>query len=345
MTETLLKIDSLQIEYRGKPPTRAVDRVTLHLAPGENLGLVGESGCGKTTIARAILGLLPRTGSVVGGRLIWEGQDITHHTQAQWSRLRWAEIAIVPQSAMNSLDPVYRMRDQIAEAIQAHELVSRHKAYERAEALCRLVGIEPRRLMDYPHQLSGGMKQRLVIAMALALGPKLIIADEPTTALDVIVQDRILEQVIELQQKLGFAMIYISHDIAVIAETCQKVAVMYAGQIVEYGSTREVLKQPAHPYAMGLKNSFPDLRQPRPLISIPGHPPNLAPPPGGCRFAQRCPFATDFCISTEPPLIEVAPGHLSACHYADQAAELRQRAVLAATWVKAAALEEEAAVV
>jgi oligopeptide/dipeptide ABC transporter ATP-binding protein len=233
---------------------------------------------------------------------------------------------------MNSLDPVYRLRDQIVEAIRTHDKTSVSAARERAVHLAKLVGIDPQRLMDYPHQLSGGMKQRMVIAMALALNPRLIVADEPTTALDVIIQDRILEQVVQLQREFKFSMVYISHDIAVIAETCQRVAVMYAGQIVEQGPIGQVLKQPAHPYTMGLRNAFPDIRRPKALISIPGHPPTLAPPPGGCRFAPRCPFATPLCREQAPPLVPVGEGQLAACHYVDQAPAMRQAAQQAETW-------------
>ncbi len=343
MNQVLLDVKDLKVEYRGQPPTRAVDGVSFQLGAGENLGLVGESGCGKTTTARAILGLLPRTASVVSGAVYWDGADITRYTFRQWRRIRWTDIALVPQSAMNSLDPVYRLRDQIVEAIRTHEKISEKAARERAVDLCRLVGIDPQRLMDYPHQLSGGMKQRMVIAMALALSPRLIVADEPTTALDVIIQDRILEQVVQLQRELKFSMIYISHDIAVIAETCQRVAVMYAGQIVEQGNIRDVLKQPAHPYTMGLKNAFPDIRRPKMLISIPGHPPTLAPPPGGCRFAPRCPFATPLCVEKAPPLIDVGGGQLAACHYVDNAPAMRAAAQQASTWTGVAGRTEAAA--
>jgi oligopeptide/dipeptide ABC transporter ATP-binding protein len=344
MSQALLDVKDLKVEYRGRPPTRAVDGVSFQLGAGENLGLVGESGCGKTTTARAVLGLLPRTAKVVGGVVNWDGADLLRYTSREWRRIRWTEIALVPQSAMNSLDPVYRMRDQIVEAIRTHEKVTEKAARERAVDLCKLVGIEPQRLMDYPHQLSGGMKQRMVIAMALALSPRLIVADEPTTALDVIIQDRILERVVQLQRELKFSMIYISHDIAVIAETCQRVAVMYAGQIVEQGRILDVLKQPAHPYTMGLKNAFPDIRKPKPLISIPGHPPTLAPPPGGCRFAPRCPFATALCVEQVPPLIDVGGGQLAACHYVGNAPAMRAAAQQASTWLGAASQVEVVAV-
>lgn len=342
MDTPLLKVKDLQIEYKGRRSLKAVDQVNFEIQPGDNLGIVGESGCGKTTLAKSLLGLLPDNGSVVGGTILWDKVDISRYSEKEWNRLRWSDIALVPQNALNSFNPVYRLRDQIVEAIRAHESVSVDDARQRAAKLATMVGIDPQRLMDFPHQLSGGMKQRLVIAMALALNPRLIIADEPTTALDVVVQDRIIRQIVELQNELHFAMIYISHDIAVVAETCHLIAVMYAGQIVEYGATADVLKKPVHPYTMGLKNAFPELRVDKPLISIPGHPPNLDPPPVGCRFASRCPFATDLCRQVEPPTIELPSGQKAACHYVDQASVLRERAATAETWRQVA--ENEAKV-
>jgi oligopeptide/dipeptide ABC transporter ATP-binding protein len=340
MTETLLEVTDLKVTYAARSPVRAVDGVTFDVKRGENLGIVGESGCGKTTVARALMALMPANGQITGGSIRWDGREIANARTQQLQQIRWKEIALVPQSAMNSLDPVYRLRAQIVEAILTHEDVSKSAAEARANDLCTLVGIDPGRLNDYPHQLSGGMKQRLVIAMALALNPRLIIADEPTTALDVIVQDRILKQIIDLQEQFQFAMIYISHDIGVIAETCHRIAVMYAGKIVECGPVGEVLKNQAHPYTMGLKNAFPDIRQPRQLISIPGHPPALDPPPQGCRFASRCPFATERCREEDPPLVEIQPGHLAAGHYTDRAAEMRQQAQQADTWQKVMTAEQ-----
>ena len=329
----LLEVTDLRVSYAGSPNVQAVDGISFHLNLQENLGIVGESGCGKTTAAKALLRLLPRKGSISGGSIVWDGRELVGMSTTELNKIRWKEIAFVPQSAMNSLDPVYRLEDQIVEAIVTHEKLPTRAASERATELCELVGIAPERLRDYPHQLSGGMKQRLVMAMALALNPRLIIADEPTTALDVIVQDRILKQIIELQDKFHFAMIYISHDIGVISETCSQIAVMYAGKFVEHGPTREVLKNQFHPYTMGLRNAFPDIRQPRSLISIPGHPPNLAPPPTGCRFAPRCPFATEKCEIEEPPMVEYSAGHLAACHYADQADHMRHLAANPDTWL------------
>jgi oligopeptide/dipeptide ABC transporter ATP-binding protein len=330
----LLEVTDLKVTYAGSPATQAVDGVSFTLALGENLGIVGESGCGKTTAAKAMLRLLPRRGEISGGSIRWDGTELVGMPTEQLNKIRWKDIAFVPQSAMNSLDPVYRLRDQIVEAIRTHESMPKREAEVRAAELCTLVGIAPERLNDYPHQLSGGMKQRLVIAMALALNPRLIVADEPTTALDVIVQDRILQQIVELQERFRFTIIYISHDIGVISEVCDKIAVMYAGKFVEYGPVREVLKSQFHPYTMGLRNAFPDIRQQRRLISIPGHPPNLAPPPLGCRFASRCPFATDLCLREDPPMIQVGKNHFAACHYTEKALELRQRASDVDVWLR-----------
>jgi len=333
MDTPLLEVKNLQIEYKGRRAVRAVDKVNFNLQLSDNLGLVGESGCGKTTLAKSLLGLLPENGSIIGGSILWDGVNVSRYSEKEWNRLRWMDIALVPQNALSSLDPVYRLRDQIVEAIRTHKKnISALEARQAAKELSIMVGIDPQRLLDFPHQLSGGMKQRLVIAMALALSPRLIIADEPTTALDVIVQDRVIRQIVDLQNKLKFAMIYISHDIAVIAETCKMIAVMYAGKLVEYGSTTDVLKNPAHPYTMGLKNAFPELRVVKPLISIPGHPPKLDSPPPGCRFASRCPFVTKLCKEKDPPMVEYASGQMAACHYVDRASELRQLAGMAETW-------------
>jgi peptide/nickel transport system ATP-binding protein len=332
MNDLLLNVSNLKVSYGGNPPVQAVDGVSFILKHGSNLGLVGESGCGKTTMVKAIVGLLPRIGAITGGSILWDGNEISRYTNNQFRRIRWNEISLIPQTAMNCLDPVYRLGDQIVEAILTHESIGKAAAWKRADKLCRMVHVDPMRLLDFPHQLSGGMKQRLVIAMALALHPKLIIADEPTTALDVIVQDRILQQIIDLQIDLKFAMIYISHDIAVVAETCHYIAIMYAGKFVEYGSVKDVLKSPAHPYTMGLENVFPNIRKPKPLVYIAGYPPKLNPPPQGCRFASRCPFVTEKCRKEEPLMDEFTPGHFTACFYADQTPEFREQARRPETW-------------
>jgi oligopeptide/dipeptide ABC transporter ATP-binding protein len=293
---------------------------------------VGESGCGKSTVGKAILRLLPDDARVEG-KVLLDGDDVLHMSDKELRNVRWTKLALVTQSAMNSLDPVYRIGDQIVESITAHENVGKKRAWARAEELFDLVGIPTERLRDYPHQFSGGMRQRAVIAMALSLNAGLLVADEPTTALDSIMQDQVLTRIRELQDAFHRSMILITHDIGVVAETCQSVAVMYAGCIVEIGPTAAVLAEPFHPYTMGLRNAFPRIEdERRELISIPGTLPNLINPPQGCRFASRCPFKTEHCERVVPPLIEVGKGHRSACHYPERAADFRARAEERQTW-------------
>ena len=313
---------------------RAVDGVSFKLQKGENLGFVGESGCGKTTTAKSINRVLPPNAGVVGGEILFKGRDVVQMNQRELNKFRWREVAMVTQSAMNALDPVYKIGDQIVEAIKAHQSSSRREAMERAEELFMMVGLEKKRLHAYPHELSGGMKQRVVIAMALALSPDLIIADEPTTALDVVVQDGILNQFVQLQQQIQSSLILVTHDISVVAEICQRVAVMYAGRIMEQGTTGEVFKQAYHPYSLGLLNAFPTLEAAKGhLIFIPGAPPDLSREIRGCLFRERCPFATKAC-SDEPPNVEVAPGHEVLCHYTDKVDEFRSLAAKPETWQK-----------
>lgn len=334
----MLKVHDLDVEYTvGDSVVRAVRNVCFTIDEGRNLGIVGESGCGKTTAAKAVMRLLPRNGRVSRGRVLFEGQDLLQLDDAQMRSLRWQRISTIPQSAMNTLDPVYRVGDQLCESILTHRRIPRSKARERSVELAELVGLEEKRLADYPHQLSGGMKQRFVIAMALSLEPTLIIADEPTTALDVITQDRILSKIRELQERLRFAMIYISHDIGVIAEVCDAMAVMYAGRIVEYGKTRELFADTYHPYTLGLKNAFPSLQADRRLISIPGFPPSLVGTTDeGCMFRPRCPFAIEECGMQVPTMSEVQPGHWVACMRTGDVGLLRDAAQEQATWLESA---------
>ncbi len=329
-----LRIENLRVHYRVTAGyLKAVDGVSLEVRPGEAIGLVGESGCGKSTVAKAILRLLPEDARV-DGRILLDGDDVLTMSAKELRSVRWTKLALVTQSAMNSLDPVYRIGDQIAESILAHETMTRKQAWRRAEELFVLVGIAPERLRDYPHQFSGGMRQRAVIAMALSLNAGLLLADEPTTALDSIMQDQVLARIRRLQEELSRSMILVTHDVAVVAETCQTLAVMYAGRIVETGPIAAVLTNPFHPYTMGLRNAFPriDDDESRELISIPGNLPSLIDPPVGCRFTARCPFRTEYCARVDPPLIEVGEGHLSACHYPDKAEEFRARAEERRTW-------------
>jgi len=294
---------------------RAVDDVSFQLEKGEALGLAGESGCGKTTTALSVIRLLPRNGRIVDGQIMYSGKDLAAIQESELRRVRWKHISIVFQGAMNALNPVKRVSWQIAEAITLHEQVRAEEASNRVDELLELVGMNPARKDDYPHEFSGGMRQRVMIAMALACNPKVIIADEPVTALDVMIQAQILELLNRLRKEMDLSMILISHDLSVIAETCDKVAIMYGGKLVEYGPAERVFRDPQHPYTQALIRSFPDIYGPRDLPPwIPGQPPNLLEPPPGCRFHPRCPYAFAPCSSVDPPAFVVGPGHIAACH-------------------------------
>ncbi len=330
----LLDVSGLTVTYRtGAGLAYAVDGVDLVVPRGAMLGLVGESGCGKTTLARALMGVLPGNARVARGRIALDGIDLVALTpQDRRSRL-WREMSFVPQSAMNSLDPVYRLRDQLREVLCRRGGLSRRSADARADDLFRAVGLNPARLSDFPHQFSGGMRQRAAIALALALNPKLVIADEPVTALDVIVQRQVLDTLRSLGERLHVATITITHDIAVVAYLCNLAAVMYAGRVIEYGPAAEVLARPAHPYTMGLMNAFPDLDSPSDTLApIRGAPPDLHHPPPGCRFADRCPFVLDVCTTSDPARVTVGAGHDAACHRVGEAERLRALARQPATW-------------
>ena len=330
----LLEVSDLAVTYRtARGLAHAVDGVDLEVPHGAMLGLVGESGCGKTTLARALMGVLPGNARVARGRIGLDGADLLALSAGERRALLWRQVSFVPQSAMNSLDPVYRLRAQMREVLCRRGGLSRRDADARAEALFRGVGLNPARLADYPHQFSGGMRQRAAIALALALQPKLVIADEPVTALDVIVQRQVLDTFRTLGAEMGVAAIFVTHDISVVAYLCGVTAVMYAGRVVEYGPTAEVLARPAHPYTMGLMNAFPDLDGPEAALApIRGSPPDLHDPPPGCRFAGRCPFAVAVCLDEYPASAAVAPGHLAACHRAGEAEALRAAAVAPETW-------------
>jgi peptide/nickel transport system ATP-binding protein len=329
----LLSIRDLRIDYRSpRGDVHAVDRAHLDVPEGKILGLVGESGCGKTTLARSITGVLPSNARIAGGSMVWRGRDLTRLSERDWRALRWREIAFVPQSAMNSLDPVYRVGAQMMEVLIERGGFGRARARARAAELFELVGLDVKRLDAFPHQFSGGMRQRAAIALTLALEPKLIIADEPVTALDVIVQRQVLDTLRDLQQRLGLSVIMVTHDISVVAYTCDTVAVMYAGEVVEAGPTDAVLRTPAHPYTMGLYNAFPDLESSRQVLTpIEGSPPDLRTPPSGCRFRARCPFAVDAC-SAPPERVAVGAAHHAACHRVAEAPLLRHRAAEVSTW-------------
>ncbi len=304
-TQPVLTVDGLSMQYETRAgPIRAVDGVSFTVLKGQSLGLVGESGCGKSSIALSLLRLLPETARITGGRILLNGTDIVPLTEEQVRRLRWNSISLVFQAAMNSLNPVYRVGEQIIEALDEHVRLSKEEANTRVRELFDLVGLDQAHIDYYPHEYSGGMKQRAVIAMALSCDPDIVVADEPTTALDVIVQDRILREMKRVREELDMSMIYISHDMAVIAEVSDVVGVMYAGRIVELGSTADVFGAPIHPYTKALISAFPSVKgDKQELVALPGEPPNLLNPPTGCRFNPRCPFATDACKSEEPPVV------------------------------------------
>lgn len=324
----LLSVKDLTVHYKVSSGwVKAVENASIDLDTGETLGLVGESGSGKTTLAYAITQLLPKNAYVKSGNVFFQGRDLLKISMKsdgsldvfneEIRKIRWKEISMIFQAALNAFNPVYKVGDQIIEAIMAHKEIDSDQARKEVEKLYEFVGIPKDRIDNYPHEYSGGMKQRAMIAMALALKPKLVLADEPTTALDVITQDRILLEIQRLQKETGISMILITHDVSVVAEISNKVAVMYAGKIVEKGNTVEVFKHFAHPYTEGLMASFPTIvGEKRRLASIPGSPPDLVNPPKGCRFHPRCPYAKDICMEKDPPMIEISPGHFTACHFA-----------------------------
>ncbi len=304
----------------------AVRGASFELGKGQALGLAGESGCGKTTTALAVMRLLPYNGRIQNGSIRFDGRDLVRLSDRSMQKVRWKDISIVFQGAMNSLNPVQRVGKQIAEPIILHEGVDEEHAMKRVHELLELVGISRKRASEYPHEFSGGMRQRAMIAMALACNPQLVIADEPVTALDVMIQAQILELLERLRRELNLSMILISHDLSVLAETCDRVAIMYAGKIVEFGTKMDVFTDPKHPYTQGLVGAFPDIRGPRRMPEpIFGDVPSLITPPGGCAFHPRCKFAFDRCRSEEPSLIEVTPGRFTACFLYSDALEVTER--------------------
>ncbi len=314
--ETLLEVRDLTVDYlTPRGPARAVDHVSFAVAKGEVFGLAGESGCGKSTVAHALLRLIKPPGQISGGQMLFEGQDLVGLSPKRLQDFRWRRASIVFQSAMNALNPVTSLGTQMCDAIRAHQKVSKAQALERAAEMFALVGIDSRRLKSYPHQLSGGMRQRAVIAMALTLNPELIVMDEPTTALDVVVQRDILQQIEDLQAHFGFSILFITHDLSLLVEFSTRIAIMYAGRIIELARADELFAQPHHPYTVGLMSSFPSIRGAnKRLQGIPGSPPDLVTPPPGCRFAPRCPHVLTTCRQTYPTLREISPGHWVSCH-------------------------------
>jgi peptide/nickel transport system ATP-binding protein len=320
MSEALLELRGLTVDFATDDGVvHAVDGIDLALGRGRTLGLVGESGCGKSVTSLAIMGLLPPENSKVGGQVVFEGRDLLTLDAHLLRDLRGARLAMIFQEPMTSLNPSYTIGDQIIEAIQRHQDLDKAAARARAIEVLTLVRIPSpeKRIDDYPHKLSGGMRQRAMIAMALACGPQLLIADEPTTALDVTIQAQILDLMRGLRRDTGTAIILITHDLGVVAEMADDVAVMYAGQIVERAAVRDLFARPEHPYTVGLLGSIPRLDEKRErLPSIEGRVPDMTRPPPGCRFAARCPFVEPECVAAPPALVEVAPGHLSRCRRA-----------------------------
>jgi peptide/nickel transport system ATP-binding protein len=319
----LLEVNNLAVDFvspDNQPPARALEKVSFSLREGEILGVVGESGCGKTTLMLSLLRLLAATGRIVAGEIIFRGQDLLDLSEGQMADVRWKNISMIFQGAMNALNPVRRVGDQIAEAIWQHYPVSDKGQVEaRVSELLELVGIDPGRKTDYPHQFSGGMRQRVMIAMALACTPQIVIADEPTTALDVMIQAQILQLLAELREKLGVAVLFVTHDLGVVAELCDTVLVMYGGVVAEYADVDTIYNHPRHPYTQELLKAFPDLSNPTAkLVAIPGYPPRLDALPSGCRFAPRCPAVFDRCHTAQPPLYRLSQGKLrdNTPHYA-----------------------------
>ncbi|MGA9400925.1 ABC transporter ATP-binding protein [Haladaptatus sp.] len=374
---SLLEVNDLSVRYdAGDKQVHAVDGVSFSIEHGETYGLVGESGCGKTTLSKSLMHLLDSNGYIERGEIWFDGTlpewedgngnvrrevieddrypvredgmtDLARLDNQQIRDIRWRNIALIPQSAMNALNPVYKVGDQIVEAILRHEPdIPAEQAHERARDLIQRVGIDPERADDYAHQYSGGMKQRAVIAMAMACNPDMLIADEPTTALDVIIQDRILEELETLQDEFDVAILVVSHDVSVMAEICDQLAVMYGGKIMESGPMEEVITESANPYTLGLKNSFPTVEKAdQDLVSIPGSPPTLLDPADGCRFASRCPFVVDECRSAHPPMYDAERAesgkrseassphvHRSACYRVDELETIRTEARKEEKW-------------
>lgn len=312
----ILEIKDLTIHYvTDDEVVRAVNDISVSLEEGESLGLVGETGAGKTTTAMGILGLVPDPpGKIIGGEVLYKGRNLLELSEAEMRKIRGHEISMIFQDPMTALNPVLTVGDQIMEVIKLHQKVSKAEAMKRAMDMMEMVGIEGGRCNEYPHQFSGGMKQRIVIAIALACNPSLLIADEPTTALDVTIQAQVLDLIDNLKKKFNTSLLLITHDLGVVAEVCDKVAIVYAGRIVEYGTLRHIYNNPKHPYTNGLFGSIPDFsRKAHRLNPIKGLMPDPSNLPEGCAFADRCPEAEECCRKRQPEAVEVEPGHLVRC--------------------------------
>ncbi|WP_305829984.1 ABC transporter ATP-binding protein [Photobacterium leiognathi] len=317
MTNPQISIRNLCVDYiTDAGDVRAVNNVSFDIGKGEIFGLAGESGCGKSTVAFSLMRLHKPPAFITGGEVIFDGHgDILKKSDLAMSTFRWSEISMVFQSAMNALNPVLTMEEQFCDVIMRHTSMTRQQAVRRAEGLLEIVDIHPSRLRDYPHQFSGGMRQRLVIAIALALNPKMIIMDEPTTALDVVVQREILQKIYALKEEFGFSILFITHDLSLMVEFSDRIGIMYSGELIEVAPSKEILEKPFHPYTEGLGSSFPPLTGPKTkLTGIPGNPLNLLEIPQGCRFQARCSKTTEACFKTPTQLTQIEPGRLSNCH-------------------------------
>jgi oligopeptide/dipeptide ABC transporter ATP-binding protein len=320
----LLSVENLVTRYSTEMgDVKAVDDISFKVRQGEIFGLAGESGCGKSTAMLSVINLLPSNGRIVSGAIKFHEYDLaTIGKEALRDEIWWNRVSIVFQAAMNALNPVLTVGSQIVEPIMLHDTVTKQEADERVKELFELVGIDSMRINDYPHEFSGGMRQRAMIAMALACNPELIILDEPTTALDVIVQGEVLELIKDLQERLNLSVLLVTHDLSVIAETCDTTGIMYAGKLVESADTRTIFKEPRHPYTQGLIGAFLSLTgEWKRVEGIPGNPPNLLNPPPGCKFNPRCPYAKERCIQEEPESVEIGEGHSVACHFVDEVYE------------------------
>jgi peptide/nickel transport system ATP-binding protein len=318
-TEPVLEVRDLSVDYlTDRGAVRAVDRVSLDVAKGEFLGIVGESGCGKSTLLFAIARLLTAPAQITGGSVRFGGNDMVSMTEPELRHIRWREYSVVMQSAMNALNPVMTIGAQLRDVVEAHDRLPAQQMHVRCEEVMRLVGIDPVHLHSYPHQLSGGMRQRAMIAMALVFTPELVIMDEPTSALDVVAQRSLMLQIKDLQRRIGFAAVFVTHDMSLVSHFSDRLAVMYAGEVVEIGATRAIFENPKHPYTQGLMQSFPSISGPKQkLVGIAGSPPDLLRPPAGCRFHPRCPSVMPQCRTEEPPVFFLPNDHVRCHLYAD----------------------------
>ncbi|GAD78484.1 ABC transporter ATP-binding protein [Vibrio ezurae] len=316
MSNPLISVRNLCVDYiTDAGDVRACNNVSFDIAPGEVFGLAGESGCGKSTVAFSLMRLHKPPAFITGGEVIFNGEDILQYSDKQMQAFRWNEMSMVFQSAMNALNPVLPISEQFCDVLMHHTTMSRKQALKRAEGLLEIVDIHPSRLSDYPHQFSGGMRQRLVIAIALALNPKMIIMDEPTTALDVVVQREILQKIYALKEEFGFSILFITHDLSLMVEFSDRIGIMYSGELIEVAPAKQILENPFHPYTQGLGSSFPPLTGPKTkLTGIPGNPLNLLEIPQGCRFQARCSQVTPMCRQTETQLRQIEAQRFSNCH-------------------------------